>query len=56
MNVIVAKAAKRAREEGKETVFFHGKNQITEERIETFKKRKTAEGQEGASPSAGEWA
>ncbi len=41
MSIIVAKAEKRGREEGKETVFFHGQSEITRERIEQFKRRKT---------------
>jgi hypothetical protein len=53
MNIIVAKAEKRVREEGKETVFFHGKTEITRERIEQFKRRKTTKAIEEALPSAG---
>ncbi|KAG0649866.1 hypothetical protein D0Z07_3656 [Hyphodiscus hymeniophilus] len=57
MSTIVAKAQERADKEGKETVFFHRKNQISEERIETFKKRKTAEGSwVVTSPKSGKWA
>jgi hypothetical protein len=52
MRILVAKAEKRAREEGKETIFFNGQNQIAPERIEHFKKRKGGT-VEAASPSAG---
>ncbi|CAL3971432.1 unnamed protein product [Diplocarpon coronariae] len=41
MEVIVAKARKRAWDESKETVFFYGSTPIRPERIENFKKRKT---------------
>ena len=41
MSIIVAKSEKRVREEGKDTVFFHGQSEITQERIEQFKRRKT---------------
>jgi hypothetical protein len=54
MSVIVAKAQKRANEEGKETVFFHGNIRVTEERIENFKRRKVAEDPDFLSPNAGE--
>lgn len=54
MKFILAKTEKRVRDEGKETVFFHGDNQVTEERIEGFKKRKFAKEEDGASPSIGE--
>jgi ribosomal protein L2 len=53
MNIIVSKAEKRAREEGKETVFFHGETHITRERIEQFKRRKTKSEVEIASSIAG---
>jgi hypothetical protein len=53
MSIIVAKAEKRVREEGKETVFFHGQSEITRERIEQFKRRKTTKAVEEALPSAG---
>jgi hypothetical protein len=54
MQIIVAKAEKRAREEGKETVFFQGDRQIPPGKIENFKKRKAIHAAEVASPSAGE--
>lgn len=53
MGIVVAKAEKRAREEGKETIFFHGEAQITPERIEQFKRRKTTQRLEPMSPGAG---
>jgi hypothetical protein len=53
MQIVIAKAEKRAREEGKETMFFHGESQITTKRIENFKKRKLTKELEVASPSAG---
>ena len=53
MNIIVAKADKRVREEGKETVFFHGQSEITRERIDQFKRRKTTKTAEEVLPSAG---
>jgi hypothetical protein len=52
MQIIVAKAEMRAREEDKETVFFQGDRQIPPEKIENFKKRKTSHAAEVASPSA----
>jgi hypothetical protein len=39
MKFIVAKATKRAREDGNETTFCYGGQQISSERIENFKKR-----------------
>jgi hypothetical protein len=53
MNVLVAKAEKRLHEEGKETVFFMGKSQITRERIEQFKRRKITKEKEAAAVGAG---
>jgi hypothetical protein len=53
MGIVAAKAEKRAREEGKETIFFHGDSQISSERIEYFKRRKTTKLADAASPSAG---
>jgi tetratricopeptide (TPR) repeat protein len=55
MSVVVAKSDKRARDEGKETVFFHGEAQITRQRIEQFKRRKTWKAAEPVSPGAGEY-
>jgi len=40
MAVIVSKGEKRTREEGKETLFFHGGLQIRPEKLENFKRRK----------------
>jgi hypothetical protein len=53
MNILVAKAEKRVREDGKETTFFHGGSQITKERIDQFKRRKTTKDIEAPLPSAG---
>jgi hypothetical protein len=53
MSILVAKAEKRVREDGKETVFFHGLSQIARERVEQFKRRKTTQGIDAVSPSAG---
>jgi hypothetical protein len=50
--IIVAKAEKRALE-GKNTIFFHGESEITAERIQNFKRRKSAREAEAISPSAG---
>ncbi|KAH8780621.1 hypothetical protein F5882DRAFT_500542 [Hyaloscypha sp. PMI_1271] len=55
MSIIVAKSDKRARDEGKETVFFHGETQITRQRIEQFKRRKTWKAAEPVSPGVGEY-
>jgi hypothetical protein len=53
MQILVAKAEKRARDEGKETVFLHGGSEIGPERFDHFKRRKTTQAMEAASPSAG---
>jgi len=53
MQVLVAKAEKRARDEGKETVFFQGEAEIAPKRFENFKRRKTTHTMEAVSPSAG---
>jgi hypothetical protein len=53
MGIVAAKAEKRAREEGKETIFFHGDSQILPERIEYFKRRKIMKLADAASPTAG---
>jgi hypothetical protein len=55
MSIIVAKSDKRARDEGKETDFFHGETRIPRQRIEQFKRRKTWKTAEPVSPSAGEY-
>lgn len=55
MQVIVAKAAKRAIDNGKETVFFLGDAQISPEKMQNFKRRKTTTVLKEASPSAGKW-
>lgn len=55
MSIVVAKSDKRARDEGKETVFFHGETLITRQRIEQFKRRKTWKAAEPISPSVGEY-
>jgi hypothetical protein len=49
---IVAKAEKRQRELRKETVFYQGGVRITEERMESSKRRMMNEGNQ-ASPSPG---
>ena len=52
MQVLLTKAEKRAREEGKQTVFFHAGTLINPERLENFKKRKTVnEGDVSSSAS-----
>jgi hypothetical protein len=53
MSIIVAKAEKRASDEGKETIFFHNETQIAYEKIEHFKRKKNTNAAEAASPSAG---
>jgi ribosomal protein L2 len=53
MSAIVLKAEKRAREEGKETIFFHGGTEITRERIEQFKRRKINKENQALSQEAG---
>ena len=53
MKTLVAKASKRAAEEGKETVFYYVGQEINAERIENFKKRTDSNGVGVASPSAG---
>lgn len=53
MQVLRAKAEKRAREDGKQTVFWHKGKRVEHERFENFKKRKIAN--EGdVSPNASE--
>jgi hypothetical protein len=51
MKIVVAKAAKRAREH-KKTVFFHHGDRLATEMIENFKRRAVKESI-AASPSAG---
>jgi len=41
MKILIAKAERRALVEKKDTVFFHGKKEITPERIELFKMRRS---------------
>jgi hypothetical protein len=53
MSVLVAKAGKRMRDEGKRTVFFLGESQITRERIEQFKRRKLTREIDDVSAEAG---
>ncbi|KUJ07828.1 uncharacterized protein LY89DRAFT_789494 [Mollisia scopiformis] len=48
MAILVAKAQKRARDEGKETIFYHQDQEVSAERLSNFKKRKV----DAASPSA----
>jgi hypothetical protein len=47
------KAEKRARDEGKRTIFFNRELQIAPGRIENFKKRKTEREATPVSPGAG---
>lgn len=54
MQVLIAKAEKRERDEGKETVFWHAGSKINPERIENFKKRKIMSEGDVVSPSASE--
>ena len=51
--VITAKAAKRAREEGKDTLILIGEVPMDPQRLETFKKRKFVKESIPESPSAG---
>jgi hypothetical protein len=53
--IVVAKAEKRARDEGKDTVFYHNGRLIPPTKIENFKRRKTVKESDVASPSASEW-
>jgi hypothetical protein len=53
MQILVAKAEKRARDDGKATVFLHGGSEVKPEKFEHFKRRKTTQMMEAASPSAG---
>jgi hypothetical protein len=55
MQVLVVKAQKRKREEGKETVFIRGDTEISAERMEHFKRRKTTHVVEALSPSVGKF-
>ncbi|TVY33465.1 hypothetical protein LOCC1_G007635 [Lachnellula occidentalis] len=52
MRILVAKAEKRARDDGKETVFLHRGFQVGQEKLEHFKRRKKTQLMEAASPSA----
>jgi hypothetical protein len=53
MQILVAKAEKRSRDEGKETLFLHGGVPVTSQRFEHFKRRKSTQAMEAASPTAG---
>jgi hypothetical protein len=53
MGILVAKAKKRERDQGKETVFFHGDSQVAPDRFQHFKRRKTTVMIDTASPTAG---
>jgi hypothetical protein len=55
MGVLVAKAGKRMRDEGKMTVFFLGESQITRDRIEQFKRRKLTREIDDVSAEAGKY-
>ena len=53
MKIMIAKADKRAREEGKDTMFFHHSLKLPFEKIQNFKRRKLAKNTNPVSPSAG---
>ena len=53
MNFVVAKLLKRQADEGRDTVFFRGETQITTDRIENFKKRKTVKDSDALIADAG---
>lgn len=53
MNVMIAKAEKRRRDEGKETAFLHGNTEIRPARFDSFKRRKATTIENMPSPSAG---
>ena len=53
MKIVVAKAEKRRAEEDKATEFFYNGVAIPNQKIETFKKRKTYRDSERLSPSVG---
>jgi hypothetical protein len=53
MKIIVAKAAKRATMEGKETVFYNAGQQMSAERLETFRKKFAWEGEDMLYPNSG---
>jgi hypothetical protein len=53
MRILVAKADKRKREHGKETIFHHHGNLITQAKMENFKRRKFVTELEAFSPSIG---
>jgi hypothetical protein len=55
MRMVVAKGEKRARDEGKDTTFFHGGVKITTGRIEQFKRRKMEKDVEQMSSGAGQF-
>jgi hypothetical protein len=55
MKVLVAKCGKRKRDEGKDTTFFHMGMEISSEKLENFKKRKSTQTIEVVSPTAGMW-
>jgi hypothetical protein len=52
MKIVVAKVDSRKREAGKDTTVFHNGVQISAEKIENFKKRKTVRESDPASPNA----
>jgi hypothetical protein len=54
MQIMVAKAEQRDRKQNKDTVFYQHGQVISHERLEHFKRRKTTQSVELASPSAGE--
>jgi hypothetical protein len=43
MDVLVAKAAKRSRDENKDTIFYYGSTEISNQKIRNFKKRRMVE-------------
>jgi hypothetical protein len=54
MKIVVAKAEKRKREEGKDTIFRHNGLIIPPKKLENFKRRKTVRESDPASPSVRE--
>ena len=43
MDVLVAKAAKRSTDDDKDTVFYHGRTEISSQKVQNFKKRRLAD-------------
>ena len=55
LKIVVAKAQKRKREAGKDTLFKHNGLIIPPTKLENFKRRKTVRESDPASPSAREF-